>query len=91
MGETRFLPSAKGHTVAKRQLGYLCEFVSVRATETESLYQVSMHHRSSSAHAGDKCNLSSIYNNGAKAAERKQDSKDEVRAAWAQMLRYSEQ
>lgn len=58
MGETGFLPFAKGHTVAKRQLGYLSELVWVRATETESLYQVSMHHRSSSAHMGDKCNLS---------------------------------
>ncbi len=64
--------------------------------ETESLYQVSMkmgrlvktmdrlriYHRSSRAHGGDNSNLS-ILNNGG-MAESKQDSEDEVRAAWAQ-------
>lgn len=41
-------------------------------------------------HTGDKCNLSSIHNNEVRA-ERKQGCKDEVGAACAQILRYSEE
>lgn len=69
------------------------------STETESSYQVSMEmdrlvksmvrlrifHRSSGAHAGDNSDLS-ILNNGGKAGN-KLDSKDEVRAAWAQSIK----
>lgn len=44
-----------------------------------------IHHRSSSAHAGDISNLSILNNRG--KAESRQDSKDEVRATWAQSIK----
>lgn len=54
-----------------------------------------MLHGSLSAHVGDKRNLLSMYNNGAREAAqgtRKRDGEDEVRAAPGhEALRYSEQ